>query len=217
MKDSEGKESWIGTGHKGEKVNFVDIIIDGKKTPLSKIMKEMKGNVFTVLKNSQIGPYASVSKVTISKAGIDQDFPFQVTEDASNVKFMYPFMSIFVVNTKSWIAELADGSIKEGVFKNDNSFFLKKDIAWAAVYSPLSNLGFIGVYPEVYKSRNSKGNFFWDRKTNNKFYLQVDPPREPGEEFSYRYFLKGFTSSQKDFIKNSKDIAATIIKKLNSE
>ena len=126
-------------------------------------------------------------------------------------------MSIFTVNTQSWIAELADGSMVKGVFKNNNQFYLKKDISWAALYSPVSKLGFIGVYPEVYKSRYNKGHFFWDRKSNNKLYLQVNPPVEPGEEFAYRYFLKGFNSSPEDFIKNSKNIAKAIIKKLNSE
>lgn len=201
----KGSDTFLGTGHRKETIEQVQIIVTNKKN--KKHIHEVKpgmelpvGQSYTFHKKSKFISefngllYDHESKITISKDGIQEDYHFKATgDDLSKVSLMYVFMHIFPNSTKYWTVGNNEEVTHRGEFLNDKSFSLKKDFRFGLIYDPEQNLGTAIIYPQMYKGHpGGLQNAFWNRETNNKHYLQIDPKRNKDDEFSYSAKIKGF-------------------------
>ena len=120
---------------------------------------------------------------------------------------MYPFMHIFPKTTNSWVVGNNEEVIARGKFLDDRSISLKKDFRFGLFYDSTQNLGTAIIYPEIYKgSVNGPKNFFWNRVKDNKHYLQIDPKRNKGEEFSYSALIKAFEAGDQPWELKAKSL-----------
>lgn len=206
----KGEEPWIGTGHGGEVVEKIQVRVGDKSYDVQDGLS-VAGDTFVVHKESWLGPYWHVSDVTVSPDGLAEDFRYEVKKDTSNVIFMYVFMHCFTNDTQEWIAKLSDGEEVRGTFLDDNSFTLKKDIRWAAVYAPKTSLGAVYVFPEAYASFDGQGNMFWNRPHDNKLYLKIAPKRLIGETFAYSCRLRAFDAPETEWESAARETMAPLL------
>lgn len=214
LKVPEGMDRFLGTGHRKEQIESMEIIVLDSKNKVigTHEVKEglniTEGESYIVHKRSkfysEVGGlyYLHDAKITVSPAGIKQDYSFEVVaDDYANVSFMYVFMHIFPKQTTHWLAgDDHGGTIEEGEFVADNSFTLKKDFRFCLVYNPEENLGVVLIYPKTYQGVGMK-NAFWNRDRDNKHYLRIDPKRTKGDVFSYSALLKVYEAHDKDSFK----------------
>lgn len=198
-KDDSVQDPWIGTGHGGEKIRSVQLEVDGRLFPLDSNLEAVQGRVFRVIKEADIGPFRLNSTVTVSPEGIEQDYAFRVLSDASSVNYMYAFMHCFNGFMSRWIADTGEDDWIRGEFYEDNSMTLKRDIRALAVYSEAEQVGAVLVYPEVYPGKPERANQLWNRPHDNKHYLCIDPPVDPGARFRLRAKLTGFSAASADW------------------
>lgn len=189
---------WEGTGHGYETVEKIELEVDGKFHPLEEELS-VSGTTFTLHKQSRFGPYRHTSTIRLSGNTLHEKFDYEVVEDDSRVNYIYAFMHCMTNTTSVWKARLADGSIKEGKFLDDNSFSLKKDALWIAAYSNADQLGVVYTYPQAYKGTADFANAFWNRPRDNKLYFRPEIPRGIGTKFSYEITLHPFNASPEDW------------------
>lgn len=198
----QGMDRFLGTGHRREQIESMEVIVldpTGKVIntfPVAPGLKLNEGDSYVIHKkskfHSEVGGlyYLHDAKITISRAGIKQDFSFKaVADDYSNVDFMYAFMHMFPKTATSWLAGDDREIIDQGEFLSDRSFTLNKDIRYLLVHDPQQKTGVAVIYPEVYPGYKKK-NTFWNRERDSKHYLQVEPKKVKGEEFSYSALFK---------------------------
>lgn len=198
----KGVDTFLGTGHRREQIESMEVIVFDQQGevihtfPVEPDLKLNEGDSYVVYKkskfHSEVGGlyYLHEAKITIGKDGIRQDFSFKaVADDYSNVDFMYAFMHMFPKTATSWLAGDDQEIIDQGEFLADRSFTLNKDIRYLLVYDPQQKMGVAVIYPEVYQGYRKK-NTFWNRERDSKHYLQVEPKKAKGEEFSYSASLK---------------------------
>jgi hypothetical protein len=205
----KGKDPFIGTGHGGEVVKSLEIFVDGKPLKLAgKASQLIKGDYIKVVKQSQIGPLAHSSEITLSSKGLEQSFDFVVNKDASSLVNMYLFMSIWEKSMDQWLSAPVGGKVVKGSFKHNNKFIQTGKVDWVALFNPENGLAGICVYqlPEKHKS------FFWDRAVDNKHYIKYYPQKKRGSKFSCKSFIATFKTTSADFEKDAKS-KAEIIKK----
>jgi hypothetical protein len=226
IKTPEGVDKFLGTGHRKEQIELIEVIVLDKKNkvigtyPVQEGLNITKGDSYIIHKKSkffsEVGGlyYIHDAKITVSSDGIKEDYHFKATaDDYSNVDFMYAFMHIFPKTTTHWIVGDDSKVIEQGEFLSDKSFTLKKDFRFCLIYNPKEQLGISMVYPRVYEGFRMK-NAFWNREHDNKHYLQIVPKKVKGEEFSYSATLKAFdVESLENFKELGKDIVEKAIKK----
>ncbi|MFD1631276.1 hypothetical protein [Pseudopedobacter beijingensis] len=208
IKTPEGVDKFLGTGHRKEKIESIEVIVLDKKKkvigvyPVQEGMKITEGDSYIIHKKSkfisEIGGlyYLHDSKITVSNNGVMQDYKFQaVSDDYSNVDFMYVFMHIFPKSTTNWIVGDNKKVIEKGEFLSDKSFTLKKDFQFCLINNPTEQIGIAIIYPEVYEGIGMK-NSFWNREYDNKHYLRIAPKKIKGEEFSYSALIKVFETGE---------------------
>jgi len=200
---------WHGTGHGNETVEKVSLEVDGKSHELEDGL-DVNGNKFVLFKQSVIGPYRQFDTITFDGARIVEDFHYEIISDDSEVNFMYAFMHCFTNKTDQWMAQLGDDSVEEGKFLDDNSFTLKKDIRWAAVYDSSETMGLVYVYPEVYRGKAPFNNSFWNRPRDNKLYLRPELPKGIGQKFNFKVTLQAFSATPGNWQKDAKNLIANI-------
>ena len=197
--NEDGKSTWIGTGHGGEEIQSLELIVDGTPHPFSEEMAPVAGSTFELVKTSMLGPYLHTARVEVGEGGIIEDFDYQMHGEPVDMDRMYAFMHCFNNQTQPWLVGLDDGTEVEGEFLDDNSFTLKKDIRWAMVYAPSMEAGIAYAYPKAYQGHPPLRNAFWNRPNDNKLYLTVLPSQEKDATFNYTVHLKGFTAPQQDW------------------
>jgi hypothetical protein len=200
---------WHGTGHGNETVEKASLDVDGEKYDLEDGL-DLRGSKFILFKQSVIGPYRQFDTITFDGTRIVEDFHYEIMDDDSDVNFIYAFMHCFTNKTDQWMAQLGDGSVEEGKFLDDNSFTLKKDIRWAAVYDSPESIGLVYVYPEVYKGYPPFNNSFWNRPRDNKLYLRPALPKGIGQKFHFKVTLQAFSATPENWRKNAKSLIANI-------
>jgi len=220
----KGKDMFLGTGHRGERVLSVDLeILEGGKTESVAVREGLsvsRGEAFTVVKKSRFESewngalYEHTSRVTVSAEGIREVYAFTaLSASCSNVNYFYIFMHIFTNTTRAWaVGDDALSVFARGEFGDDGSFSLRKDIRYALVHDPSAELGMAIVYPETYAGRKGFWNSFWNRAYDNKLYLQIDPKRKPGESFVYECFTRPFKATAAEFESRGQEVVRGFVK-----
>ena len=202
---------WHGTGHGNETVEKANLDVDGKTYDLQDGL-DVRGNKFVLFKQSVIGPYRQFDTITFDGARIVEDFHYEIISDDSDVNFIYAFMHCFTNKTDQWMAQLKDESIEEGKFLDNNSFTLKKDIRWAAVYDSSETMGLVYVYPETYQGKAPFNNSFWNRPRDNKLYLRPELPTGIGQKFNFKVTLQAFSATPENWQSDAKKLITNIEK-----
>ncbi|MFA9478759.1 hypothetical protein ACERK3_10670 [Phycisphaerales bacterium AB-hyl4] len=212
----ERPDPWIGTGHGKEVVVSLSLEVDGEPYALSEHETgpwERSGRSFTLVKESDLGPYRHTARVELNENGLSEDMHFEFQGPEMSINFMYVFMHCFGKQLEQWYVERADGQRQHGTFLSDNSFSLRRDIRWAAMYAPELKMGVVYAYPEAYAGDPPDRNFFWNRPHHSKLYLRVMPPQGEGVSFSYRVRLSGFEASNDDWNAVAERLAAELAEK----
>lgn len=126
------------TGTHSASVDTIDLLAGAALPPAQ---SWPPGTILSVIKQSQIGPYRMVENVTLGAQG-----RFTVTSNMTaafdnvngTVNFLYPAMSMFAQPFVKWVAKCVNGTMLSGTFAHDDSFTLRSDIEWAAVYDGVS-------------------------------------------------------------------------------
>lgn len=202
---------WEGTGHGHETVEKIELEVDGKSHTPADGMK-VSGDKFVLKKQSRFGPYRHHSIITLDGKNLHEKFDYEVVEDDSKVTFIYGFMHCMSNRTDKWMAQPSDGEVLKGEFLDDNSYTLKQDIRWAAIYSSADEIGFVYMYPEAYKGMKPLHNFFWNRPRDNKLYFRPYLPRGIGKKFGYEVTLQAFSSAPEKWEGSANEIVAELKK-----
>ncbi|NOZ22892.1 MAG: hypothetical protein GXP25_17585, partial [Planctomycetes bacterium] len=101
---------------------------------------------------------------------------WEALED-QKAKSLYLYQFCWSADTKEWIAECADGEIKEGTFLDDKGWRLRSDVKWTALYDPAIQKGMLMYYPKVIPGNMHK-SVYWDQPPPryHKYYLMMDIP-----------------------------------------
>lgn len=214
-----GTDSFLGTGHRQEKIELVEIqVIDNagnvQETHSVDDNLDLTGNNTYIFRKkskfeSEVGGlyYLHESKITISENGVKEDYFFEAAaDDYTNIHFMYAFMHCFGKTVNNWVVGDNSGITQQGEFLSDNSFTLRKDIRFCLLHDPKQHVGISIIYPVIYKGTGIR-NAFWNRPRDNKHYLMVEPAKTKGEKFSYYAEIKVFNANnQEDFLEKGKAI-----------
>jgi len=218
-----GKADFLGTGHNPEVIDSIELtaVRKGKQLRAEPINDELSiqgADEYIFHKNSRFISaahgtyYHHEAKITVNSAGINEQYSFKTGDGGmSNVSYMYVFMHIFPNTTKYWITGNDFKETDRGTFLDDNSFSLRKDFRWALIYDPVENTGIAAWYPRIYEGRRGFKNSFWNRNYDNKLYLQIEPKRVKGEEFSYSMSVKAFDASESKWESAGKSIIETAL------
>ena len=162
------KLDWLGTGHGGEVVQQVTLLLDGKEVPLVAEGKDVfsraathSGRRVELLKKSVLGPirYEAHHVMPAGTSHYLSVFRGTVTEDLSAERFNqgHTFMHMMPCEMNEWIVFSEGGHVlKEGVVEEGSSVsppgktVLFKDLKAAACYSPAWKIGVAYVFPQAY-------------------------------------------------------------------
>lgn len=205
---------WEGTGHGHETVEKVELEVDGKPHSLQEGLA-VTGSVFALHKQSRFGPYRHTAITTLDGETLHEKFGYEVVEDDSKLNFIYAFMHCMTNTTDLWKAQLADGTLERGEFRDDNSFSLQKDARWIIAYSSSDQMGIVYLYPETYEGTDGFSNSFWNRPRDNKLYFRPKLPRGIGTKFGYEITLRPFNAAPDEWEKNARSLVDTLLE--NSE
>ncbi len=206
----KGQEPFVGTGHGGEIVKSLKILVDGREVKLTGVKSQsLRGQIIKVLKESVIGPLAHKSTITLTPQGLEQSFHFQVVGDTAKLLNMYMFMSIWDKPYSRWLT--FSGQLNKGTFKHGNKFIDTGLTDWIGVFNPGTGIAGVCVYrlPERFNS------FFWDRRVDNKHYIKYYPVKKHGAEFSGTAFISAFQTTSGAFAGDAEKQAAVIRKSLS--
>lgn len=208
--DDPEQDPWIGTGHGKEVIQRIVLRAGGAEHELAEGLN-LRGEEWVLAKTSRLGPYRLTALVQVSARGIVEDFAFEVIEDDSAVNFIYVFMHCWSKATREWLAALPDGDEEHGVFLDDASFSLRKDMRWAALFAPDANLVALLVYPEAYEGAPRQSNKWWNRKRDNKLYFQPALPRGVGATFRYQAAIEAAPASADDWKEQARRQAEAVV------
>lgn len=200
----DNKDSFMGTGHGFETISSYTVALDGRNVDL-KVGEQLGARVVALTKASTIGPLDQIAVIEFPASGDRLIERTRLTANctlADNLNFAYAYMHCNDNALTDWLAWLdADKTIEGRCVKDDNSFGLRCDVRAVALFGPEIGKGLVYAYPEVYAG-SAKGNFFWDRKRDNKLYFR---PRIPGvinltgDTVLYELTVMPFTATATDW------------------
>lgn len=198
---------YIGSRHGGENVSRVMAVIDGKEHSLETSM-EISGDHVVFVKESIIGPYEHVSRITLDDSGLREEAFFKVLEDASSVDVFYPFMHCLSKSLTNWITGSAEGMLASGEFTNDDSFSNLGRLKWVGAYSPDDGYGVVASYAEDYGRNGDWVHRFWNRRSDNKLYFWPRTLTEGEAKFVVR--ISGFEAPAESWTQTVEEIEAQL-------
>jgi hypothetical protein len=164
---------WIGTGHNEggvEKVLQTTLTVDGRPCELTD-KASYKGQRAVIEKRSIIGPLNLQATYIVTDDAVLERHRYEVTADVK-IGTLYAFMHAWLPRTIEWIAQMPDGTLKEGKFDNSGDFKLKDDPKWTALYDPGSKRVALAWYPQPLAGQGIKTGY-WDKTVYHKLYNQL--------------------------------------------
>ena len=208
----EAKDGWMGTGHGFETISSYTVALDGKPVEL-KPGESARARAVTLTKASNIGPLDQVAVISFPETG---DRLVEGTRFTANralpesLAFVYAYMHCNDNALTEWRAWLEPAKTLDGTCaKDDGTHGLQKEVRAVALFGPTVGRGLAYVYPEVYPG-GPKGNFFWDRKHDNKLYFRPKIPgaiERSGDTCAYQVTVIPFRAEAADW----KDVAGKIL------
>jgi hypothetical protein len=203
------KIGWQGTGHGGETVEKIELVVDGKTFPLDENLNA-SGKTFVLKKQSLFGPFRHHATLTLDGHTLHEKHDYEIIADDSQLVFIYAFMHCMTNKTDKWMAQTAEDGVLHGEFTDDNKFTLGKDARWIAVFDSADEIGLVYMYPEIYKGMAPFRNSFWNRPRDNKLYLRPEIPKGIGEKFSFEITLQAFSAAPDKWEESARAVIAEL-------
>jgi hypothetical protein len=209
-----GDKGWCGTGHGGDIINKVEIIVDGKAHPIADDIT-LEGKEIKFVKHSRQIALNHIMEITFPASGdyIIEKHSFEAIEPLKDkFNFMYGFMHCNNNSMKSWLALLDEKGNKTeaGICtKDDMTVSLKKDIKALTFYSQEMEKGIVYIFPEVYEGSDTFKNSIYDRPHDNKFYFRPLIKKneiKTGDKFEYQIKVIPFESSAEKWKETSNEM-----------
>lgn len=208
----QAKGKWFGTGHGGEQVKSLDILLNG--VDIVEFDGASPVREARMIKESNIGPLDLRVEIVFPESGdrIVEKHTYTVVEELpGKFNFLYAFMHMNDNAFNQWLAILEAGEEVEGVAgKGDNKFSLGRDIKGLIFYNEAAETGVAYVYPEVYAGADSFKNSIWDRARDNKFYFRPEvlaKGYKPGDKFAFTIKVIPFQARPGDWRAKGRDLA----------
>jgi len=208
----EAKDGWMGTGHGFETISSYTVALDGKPVEL-KPGESARARAVTLTKASNIGPLDQVAVISFPDTGdrLVESTRFTANRTLSeSLAFVYAYMHCNDNALTEWRAWLEPAKTLDGTCaKDDGTHGLQKEVRAVALFGPTVGRGLAYVYPEVYPG-GPKGNFFWDRKHDNKLYFRPKIPGaigQAGDTCAYQVTVIPFCAGTADW----KDAAGKLL------
>lgn len=170
---SEEGKKWIGTGHNEggiEQVEKVSLTLDGKPGELTDKANYQCSRA-VIEKQSMLGPIKLAATYVVTDDAFLERHHYEFTADIK-IGTLYAFMHPFLPRTTEWIAQIPDGTMKEGKFDNSGDFKLKDDPKWTAIFNPVAKRATVVWYPQPLKGMSIKTGY-WDKTVYHKLYNQI--------------------------------------------
>ncbi|MCM8768951.1 MAG: hypothetical protein NC911_04645 [Candidatus Omnitrophica bacterium] len=205
---------FIGAGHSEggkEEVKRLTLKVDGQVIP-PEAGRTFSGQSVTFQKISRLADLelTELTELSPEKIVITRSYCALRNQPAYS---LYVFQFCWSSETKEWLAELADGQIIEGAFRDDDGWRLNEDVRWTAVYLPAEQTGILTYYPQVIPGQQRK-SCYWDKKNiYHKYYLmmKVPPLLSQGAVLGpFTAILKGFTASPDTWKKEGLHLAESL-------
>ena len=169
--------TYIGAGHTEggiEKIQSTSLFVNDQQTNIEN-GRTYNGELLRFEKVSRLDNLLFTTTIKVSSSGITESKFFEAVED-QKINCVYAFLYCLNVNTTEWLAETTNDLSEKGIFKNDGSWHLQKDIKWVAVYDQNANKGILIYFPIVIKGQSRK-SAIWDiAEAYHKYYLMLDVP-----------------------------------------
>jgi len=212
------KDGWMGTGHGFETVGSYTVALNGKPVGL-KPGETVGAQVVTLTKASNIGPLDQVAVISFPETGDRMIETTRFTANrplADSLNFVYAFMHCNENALTDWRAWLDPLKTLDGnCVKDDQSHGLQKEVRAVALFGPKVGKGLVYAYPEVYPA-GPQGNFFWDRKRDNKLYFRPKIPGViglKGDTCTYQLTVMPFSAVSADWQDKAGKIVASLMGK----
>jgi hypothetical protein len=197
----------IGTGHGGEVVRSLALMVDGRTVPLvvdgavrfRASEDRWEGREIRLLKKSVIGPFTHEAEFHLP-ASCDRyavEHRYVVNEEWRQGKFTgytYVFMQMMPPEFAEWLLRKQDGSVRQGRLTGEAGFVFRDEPGRViACYAPAKKLGVAYIYPEEYLLHNH----ILDRGEKDRKFRAALVKRDGyvvGEAFSYRMKIVPFSS-----------------------
>ena len=199
-----GGNKFVGSGHTEggqEIVQEVTILADGQSISLNQ-GGMVNANTFEIIKHSifyKIVPGEPLDEIlhltttlTIANDTIHETHNVTISKNRTISK-VYAFMYAWAPTTTDWIAKTHGGLELEGFLENSNSWKMKTDIRWSAIYEPDSRVAILTSFPDTLEHRG-KGikHAYWDLSAYHKQYFQplAVTTWQASSNYSYEITLK---------------------------
>jgi len=195
---------YIGSGHtEGGVEQVIDLSITVDNTKIEKIKNgvTLKGELLRFNKVSKLDNLLFTTSIELTSEGLTESKSFEAVED-QKIHMLCAFAYCLNVKTTDWIAELKNGSIESGIFKNDKGWHLQKDIKWAAQFDKAASTGVLLYHPSVLEGQGRKSTFWDVPKAYHKYYfMRAAPPVIKKGFKSEKMILKvsGFSAGEADW------------------
>ena len=200
----------VGTRHGGEKIESMEIVVDGTAHPFAPDLN-LRGKKAALVKRSRVGPYHQESTVTLSDQGLAEKASFKLIENDDRVNIFYAFMHCLSKRFNHWITgSTGKGVEARGEFLADDSFTDLGAVKWLAVYSESEGSGAVMSYKECYDSQRPTTNRFWNRKDDNKHYLWPSRLGKTGGAAEFDCRLAGFEAEKEEWAQKAEKLAAAL-------
>lgn len=192
---------WIGTGHNEggiEKVGSTELTVDGTKRELTD-KSVYRGARAELRKHSMMGPFRLEAHYVVTDDYLFERHRYEATEDVK-VGTLYAFMHPWIPRTTEWLAQLPDGTLREGKFDSVGDHELRDDPKWTAVYDPVSQKAMLCWYPVPLAGQGNKTSY-WDKTVYHKLYNQVysHVPVAAGTKLDVSVLIRGVEAGPADW------------------
>jgi hypothetical protein len=202
--DASGKkvDPFIVSGHRPEQIDQLVVELYAGTQRLSReavtagLKPQVGGDTVVVRKKSRFvsaynGLLMSLDYTTvITPAGVEQYARLTPGDgDITKINFFYPVMQMYPNATQNWAAFLGAKVVEAGVFKDDNSFSLGKQVTAFVTFDPETKTGIYFYHPAEYAGGV---NNIWHRSGDNKVYFRYPRFKSVEDVRDYRLFLTAF-------------------------
>lgn len=206
---SEEGKKWIGTGHNEggiEQVENVSLTVDDKPAELDD-KATYKCSRAVIEKQSMLGSIKLAATYVVTDDALLERHRYEFNTDIT-IGTLYAFMHPFLPRTTEWIAQMPDGTMKEGKFDNSGDFKLRDDPKWTAIFDPVAKRSTVVWYPQPLKGMSIKTGY-WDKTVYHKLYNQLysHTPVKKGTKLEAQIIVRSVAADEASWKVKAKALA----------
>ncbi|HAH49711.1 hypothetical protein [Gimesia sp.] len=212
-------QQWWGTGHKEggrEVVHRLQLIVDGKETPITKTSETITGKRIEFIKESTIWKFKVRAEIILTNSEIFERTQMEALEDV-DLDLLYYFMHSFPPTSTKWMVQLPDGTIETGPLAHSKKMAVNKDTTWVAQFNPEQQLSSLCYTPRVIAG-NQSASMIWDLDRYHKYYLRHNNGQsfKKGDQLDFTVIVKAIPKETGNW-QATKKAAESLMKQFPAE